>query len=390
MTAQYQKLYLRKDIEKQALPSEKIRLMQITHDLAIGGLQQVVVNICKTINREQFDVSVLCLRNLGEFVPDVEKLGIEVILLPQKAEGVDYLSFLKVAKILRDRKIDVIHTHNTQPLIDGTLGALLAGVKHIVHTDHSREFPDKKRYMFAEWLMSHFVYRVVGVSPATSHDLMKYEKISPLKVATVLNGITGSYFDVTVDKHTKKEELGITGDGPVIGLGVRLTRQKGITYLLRAMPEIIRQYPDIILVIAGEGNVEKNLKKEASDLGIDKNTLFIGPRLDMPEVMKVLDLYVLPSLWEGLPMVLLEAMSAGCPIIATNVGGNHVAVINGESGTIVEPKNSIALAEEIIRLLGDEQLRNRYAKRGQELFTTRFTAQVMTSQYENLYLGRAG
>ncbi len=389
MTAQYQKLYLRGDLEKQVPTSKKIRLMMITHNLAIGGLQQVVVNICRTINREQFDVTVLCLRSLGEFVPDVEKLGIEVILLPQKFEGVDYLSFLKVAKILRDRKIDVIHTHNTQPLIDGTLGALLAGVKHIVHTDHSREFPDKKRYMFAEWLVSHFVYRMVGVSPTTSHDLMKYERISPKKVTTVLNGINELYLNETVDRHTKKRELGITGDGPVIGLGVRLTKQKGITYLLRAMPEIIRQYPDVTLVIAGEGDIEEKLKKEASDLGVAKNTLFIGPRLDMSEVVKVLDLYVLPSLWEGLPMVLLEAMSAGCPIVATNVGGSHIAVIDGESGSLVAPKDSKALEGEIIRLLGDKQLRDGYAKRGRELFTSRFTARAMTSQYENLYLGRA-
>jgi len=263
---------------------------------------------------------------------------------------------------------------------------MLAGVKHIVHTDHARKFPDKKRYMFAEWLLSKFAYRIVGVSPATSHDLMKYERIAARKITTILNGINGSYFDVTVDKHIKKGELGITGDGLVIGLGVRLTEQKGITYLLRAMPEITRQYPDITLVIAGEGDVEKDLRKEAADLGVDKNTLFIGPRLDMPEVMKVLDLYVLPSLWEGLPMVLLEAMSAGCPIVATKVGGNHAAVIDGESGSLIEPKNSKALAEEIVRLLGDEQLRDRYAKRGRELFTTHFTAQAMTSQYEKLYL----
>jgi glycosyltransferase involved in cell wall biosynthesis len=344
------------------------------------------VNICRTIDRERFDVSVLCLRNLGEFVPEVEKLGIEVILLPQKKQGVDYFSFLKVAKILREKKIDVIHTHNTQPLIDGTLGALLAGVKTIIHTDHSRDFPDKRRYMFAEWLMSHFVHKMVGVSTPTSQDLMAYEKISPRKIVTVLNGIDASNFAVTVDKQKKRRELGITEAGPVIGLGVRLSIQKGITYLLQAMPDIIQRYPDITLLIAGEGDSEEDLKKEAAALGIQNHTRFIGPRLDMPEVLKVLDLYVLPSLWEGLPMVLLEAMAAGCPIVATDVGGNHMAITHGENGSLVESKNPGALAAEILRVLGDEQLRNRYVKRGLELFTTNFSAEAMTAQYENLYL----
>lgn len=360
--------------------------MLITHDLAIGGLQQVIVNLCRTIDRERFDVSVLCLRHLGEFVPVVEKLGIEVVLLPQKQSGVDYLSFLKVAKLLREKKIDVIHTHNTQPLIDGTLGALLAGVKTIVHTDHSREFPDKRRYMFAEWLLSHFVYKMVGVSKPTSRDLVTYERISPRKVVTVLNGIDGSNFSVTVDKQKKRRELGITGEGPVIGLGVRLSEEKGVAYLLRAMPEIIKRYPNINLVIAGKGASEKDLKREAADLGVEKNTLFIGPRLDMPEVLKILDLYVLPSLREGLPTILLEAMAAGCPIVATDVGGNHMAITHGESGSLVESKNPGALAAEIVRVLGDEQLRNSYARRGLELFRSKFTAQEMTAQYEKLYL----
>jgi glycosyltransferase involved in cell wall biosynthesis len=365
---------------------KKVRLMQITHDLDIGGLQQVIVNLCRTIDRERFDVSVLCLRHLGEFVPVVEKLGIEVVLLPQKQNGVDYLSFLKVAKLLREKRIDVIHTHNTQPLVDGTLGALLAGVKTIVHTDHSREFPDKRRYMFAEWLLSHFVYKMVGVSKPTSRDLITYERISPSKVVTILNGIDGSSFDVSVDRQKKRKELGIRGEGPVIGLGVRLSEEKGVAYLLRAMPEIIKRYPDINLVIAGKGASEKDLKREAADLGIEKNTLFIGPRLDMPEVLKVLDLYILPSLREGLPTILLEAMAAGCPIVATDVGGNHTAITHGESGSLVEPKNPGALAAEIVRVLGDEQLRNRYAERGLELFKSNFTAQAMTAQYEKLYL----
>jgi glycosyltransferase involved in cell wall biosynthesis len=295
-----------------------------------------------------------------------------------------------VARILRENKIDVIHTHNTQPLVDGTLGALLAGVKTIVHTDHSRSFPDKRRYMFAEWLMSHFVYKMVGVSPPTSQDLIKYEKISQRKVVTVLNGIDASPFGVRLDKQKKRRELGISGEGPVIGLGVRLSRQKGITYLLKAMPEIIKEYPDVTLVIAGEGECEPELKQEAIALGIENHTAFLGPRLDMNEVVRIFDLYVLPSIWEGLPMVLLEAMAAACPIVATNVGGSHMAVIHGENGSLVEPKNPKALATAVIRLLADEQLRNSYAKRGLELFKGRFTAEAMTEQYEKLYVGKDG
>jgi glycosyltransferase involved in cell wall biosynthesis len=368
---------------------KKPHVMQITHDLAIGGLQQVVVNLCKTIDRNTFDISVLCLRNLGEFVPEVEGLGIKVFYLPQKQNGTDYFSFLKVAKILRQEKVDVIHTHNTQPFIDGTIGALLTGVKTIVHTDHARDFPDKKRYMCAEWLMSHFAHKIVGVSNHTSQNLIKYEKISPNKIITIMNGIDGSRYNITINKDKKKKELGIKKGGPIIGLGVRLSEQKGITYLLQAMPEVIKFFPDITLVIAGEGPCEDALKKDAIHLGIDQHVLFIGPRVDIPELLKLFDLYVLPSLWEGLPMVLLEAMAASCPIVATNVGGTSMVITHGVNGSLVRPKEPAHLASGIINLLSNEKLRQRYIDHGREVFNKNFCASVMTKKYEKLYLRKS-
>ena len=172
---------------------KKIRLMQITHDLAIGGLQQVIVNLCRNIDKNRFHTTVLCLRALGPLAGEIEQLGIKVMLLPQKKTGTDYFSFLKVAAILRKERVEVIHSHNTQPLLDGTMGAILSGGRQrIIHTDHARQFPDKKRYMFAEWCMSHFVYKMVGVSEETTKNLRNYEKIPKKKLMTIKNGIDGA------------------------------------------------------------------------------------------------------------------------------------------------------------------------------------------------------
>jgi glycosyltransferase involved in cell wall biosynthesis len=367
----------------------KTNLMLVTHDLAIGGLQQVIVNICRAINRERFNVSVLCLRNLGEFTPEIENMGIKVFFLPQKEKGTDYLSFLKVAKILRKEKVDVIHTHNTQPFIDGTIGALLSGRNiRIIHTDHARDFPDKKRYMFAEWLMSHFAYKIVGVSDHTTKNLIEYEKINPKKMLTIPNGIDGSKYNFTIDKIQKRRELGIRETGPIIGLGVRISEQKGITYLLQAMPLIIERFPDISLIIAGKGELEGQLESEANKMGISKNVFFVGPRLDIPDLLKLFDLYVLPSLWEGLPMVILEAMAAGCPIVATDVGGNRTAIHHGHSGSLIMAKDKDMLAAEVIKLLTNEKLRKDYSANAKNVFIQNFHSDVMTRKYEALYQGK--
>lgn len=370
---------------------QKKLLLHITHDLQIGGLQQVVVTLCKYTDRKQFDIAVLCLRERGVFAKELEEIGVPVHLLPQKEQGTDYFAFRKVAKFLRTEQVDIIHTHNTQPFIDGVIGALLSRrIQTIIHTDHARSFPDKKRYMFAEWLLSHFVTRIVGVSEHTSQNLVTYEKISPDKIMTIYNGIDPEPYSVVVDRQKYLHELGLPVDGPIIGLGVRLAQQKGITYLLQAMPALLSAFPNLSLIIAGEGELEADLKKEAESLNISKHVFFLGPRLDMPILLKTLDVYVLPSLWEGLPMVLLEAMAAGCPIVATNVGGNAIAVKNGINGTLVTSRDPGALAQAIIAMLHNDRQREEFARNGFELFQGKFSAEIMAQRYQKLYLSNAG
>jgi glycosyltransferase involved in cell wall biosynthesis len=358
--------------------------MQITHDMAIGGLQRVVATLCRCIDREAFDVSVLCLRELGPFAAEVRELGIDVRLI-QQTGGTDYLSFLKVAKALRSERVDVIHTHNTQPFIDGTLGSLLAGRAPIVHTDHARESSGKLRYRVAEAIASRLAYRVVGVSAHTTASLASHLCIRPSRLETIENGILDSAPAVGFDREATRRELGLAPDARVVGLGARLTAQKGISYLLRAMPEVIGRVPNAVLVIAGEGPLASELRGEAVRLGVGRHVVFLGPRVDMPALYRAFDLYVLPSVWEGLPMVLLEAMAAGCPIVASDVGGVTSAIESGISGLLVPARQPTDLARAIVRVLQDEALRQGFAREASRRFETHFTASVMTRRYESLY-----
>jgi glycosyltransferase involved in cell wall biosynthesis len=364
-----------------------VRLMQVVPDLGLGGLQQVVVNLCRKIDTTKFNVSVLCLNELGPFAREIENLGIEVLLLPQ-IRGNDYLAFWKVARVFRDKKVQVVHTHNTQPFLDSVMASFFSKVGHIVHTDHARNFPDKKRYMAAEWIASHFVNYIVGVSYHTSWNLHRYVKIPLKKIKTIPNGIDESVYNFSIDKDKLKKKLGIPKNGPVIGIGVRLSEQKGITYLLKAMPIIISQNHEVSLVIAGDGPLRKSLEEEASELGIQKHVYFIGLREDMPRILKMLDLYVLPSIWEGLPMVILEALSAGIPIIATDVGGNSDVIKHRFNGSLVPSRDPSILGTEINHLLSEPGLRRAYAENGLHVFNSKYSAAIMTRRYESLYLKR--
>jgi len=152
------------------------------------------------------------------------------------------------------------------------------------------------------------------------------------------------------------------------------------------MPEIIKAVPDVTLVIAGDGTLKNELRHEAVTLGIKEHVLFLGSRLDIPQLLKLFDIYVLPSLWEGLPMVLLEAMAAGCPIVATKVGGNAQVIKDGYNGMLIEPRNPQKIAEAVVTLLTRIDLRDNYINNAFQVFSHRFSADIMTKKYENIYL----
>lgn len=371
------------------MKTKKLRVMHVTEDLGVGGLERVVATLCRAVDPSRFESSVLCLREMGPFADELREQGFSVSLLESTAGRTDYLSFLKVARFLREQQVDVVHSHNTHAFIDGGLGATLSGVRTVVHTDHARSFPDKRRYMVAEHLLSHLAYRVVGVSSDTSRNLIRYERISPRKLTVIPNGIDGAHAAARVDVAAKRRELGITGAGPVIGVGARLMEQKGIEFLLRAMPALVARFPDLTLVVAGEGPLEAPLKSLAADLDVADHVRFAGVRLDLAELLHVFDTFVLPSVWEGLPMVILEALAAGCPVVASDVGGVGTAIEDGVNGALVPPRDPDAIAAAVTRLLASPALRARFGEAGKRVFRERFSADAMARRYEALYLRQA-
>lgn len=370
------------------LPPKTRHLLHITHDLRIGGLQQVVATLCRNVDPTLFRTSVLCLREKGALAVALEAEGFPCHCLNQGTSA-DYFAFRDVARLIRRENVDVVHTHNTQPLLDGTLGAMLAGGRTVVHTDHSRTFPDKRRYMVAEWFLSHFLYRMVGVSSHTTANLRKFEHIPRRKLLTIPNGIDATPFQERPDRAGFRRELGIPEDALLLGMGSRLVEGKGITWLIRALAALHREFPRTELLLAGDGDHEETLREEAREAGLADAVHFVGPRTDMPRILGILDVYTFPSLSEGLPMAILEAMAAGCPVVATAVGGVPGLIQDGVNGILVPPADADALASAIGALLRDPLRRASLAAEGRATFEAGYTAERMARSYEALYLRQA-
>jgi len=368
----------------RAPAAQRTRVMHITQDLGVGGLERVIVLLCRTLDRERFEPSVLCLRKAGGFAPELVEQGIPVHVLPWSPEKLDYLAFRKVGEVLREHRIDVIHTHNTGPFFHGALGATLAGVKTHIHTDHARPFPDSLRWMVAEHVLSHLAYRVVGVSDDTTHNLRHYEKIPESKLATIPNGI--ELQPVRTDPIRLRQELGIAPGTIVIGTAGRLTHQKGMEFLIRAAGLLAPRFPELTVLIVGEGSEQNALRELVQSTGLQDRVRLLGLRMDIPDLLALFDIYALPSRWEGLPMAILEAMAAALPIVGSGVGGVPTAVREGVNGLLVPPEDPDALAGALEKLILDPQLRRRMGAAGRKRYETEFTARQMTRRYERLYL----
>ncbi len=369
----------------------RLRVLQVTHDLHPGGLPRVVDTLCRTLDSKRFEVSVLCLRDTGPLAEALqEDLQIPVLRLHGDPTTVDRLSFLKVRRLLSAHPVDVVHTHNSGPFFDGTIGAALAGVRTVVHTEHGRAWGDTPwRWRVIEHLLSYYAYRVVTVSDDSARSLMHWEKIPRAKIVIIPNGIDGSRYDVVVDSGAKRRALGIPEDSLVVGYASRLETEKNLELLLNAFSRVTETESRAFLLVAGHGSERERLEELASELGVSARVRFLGVRLDIPELLKVFDLHVLPSRREGLPMILLESMAAGCATVATAVGGVPDVIEHGISGELVNSGDADALSEAMGRLLRDPNTRARYVRRARTIFDQHYEAQVMARRYELLYQRRA-
>lgn len=328
---------------------------------------------------------MLCLNTDGELADILRADGIAVHVLRKGGGRADYLSGFRVAKFVREHRIDVLHSHNTQPFLDSGLAAHLVRNVALVHTDHARDFPDKWRYMILEHLMSWAAYRVVGVSEHTTENLRRFEYIPRRKLVTIPNGIDGRAFEVPFDRMAVRSSLGVPPDACVIVFASRLESQKDVPNLLRAFREVAARDPLRWLVVAGQGSLRGELEALAVELGVQQRVRFVGVRLDVADVLRASDVFVLSSRWEGLPMVILEALAAGCPIVSTDVGGVPSAITNGEHGLLVPPEDHRALAAGLERMCSLPGLRTTLATAGRKRFLERYSAAAMTQQYERLY-----
>jgi glycosyltransferase involved in cell wall biosynthesis len=348
------------------------------------------------IDRARYEPLLICPEP-GPFVGTMRDRGITTAVV-RLAPLINPMALVRLASLLARHKVGVLQTHGARSNFYGAVAGRLAGVPVIIATVHNAlgdyEISPLRRGIYAAALRRalRLVDRVVCVSEALRQDTQRSLGVPSERVATIYNGLDPTRFRRARDSRAIRAELRI-GDGPMLLAVGRLTEQKGHRYLLEALPALLGEWPGLRCVIVGDGELRVELPEVAARLGVAHACSFTGARPDIPDLLAAADLAVLPSVSEGFPFILLEALAASKPVVASRIEGVTELIRDGQTGSLVPPRDPAALAEAARALLRNPDRARALAAAGERLVRERFTADAMVSQtvavFESSWQGKA-
>ena len=363
---------------------QQINVLHLIQGLEIGGLEIMVINFLERIDRSRYRPSICCYDSLGSLSQGLPERGIGVHLL-RRRPGIDYFYPFKLAKYLRKSKSKILHLHNPTALFYGTLAGKIAGTPCIIYTEHGRDFSSSFKVRIANRILCRMVDKIVVVAECGKRYLVEHEGVNEKKIVKIYNGIDSKKFGIRQEVTLIRRELGITDDQSVIGIVARLDPIKNHACLIKAMKTVAARLPRTVLLIIGDGSLRSELEGLTVNLGLQDHIKFLGARSDIPELLSMLDVFVLSSFSEGLSLTLIEACAAAKPIVATDVGGNAEIIKHQSNGLLVPSDQPGVMARAILEILNDKEKARLMGEVGKKKFEEEFTLDVMVKKYEELY-----
>jgi glycosyltransferase involved in cell wall biosynthesis len=362
-----------------------MKILHLIETSGPGGAEKVLLSLAKNLNKN-YDCSVGLIKN-GWLYGKLKENGIKAEIIPPG--GLFDLKLIRnLVTHIKGEKIDLIHSHLLDMNFYSSIAAKFTGTPHI-STEHGDVHHFSKRMDFKTRLkikiLAKFSNKLVFVSNFTKRQFLKIANLPEEKTSIIYNGIDIDEYQKPIDKNKKKGEIGIKEDEFVIGNIANLYPVKGQIYLLRAAKKVLKEIPNTKFLIIGRGELENELKREAQNLGIVSYVKFLGFREDVKELYKIMDVFVLSSLTEGLPLSLIEAMASKVPVVATDVGGIPEVIDDGVNGLLVPPSDPEALSTKINFLLRNNSLAEKLVIQGGKKFKQQFSITIMQNKYNDIY-----
>ncbi|OFW86824.1 MAG: hypothetical protein A2794_00155 [Alphaproteobacteria bacterium RIFCSPHIGHO2_01_FULL_40_8] len=354
-----------------------MRILHLISSNGFYGAENVVLSILSALKKNGMQPFLICLKSSGKIEPEIslqakqQDIHSEVISCNGKF---DTRAIAGIKAFIRENNIDIVHSHNYKSNLYGLLASRQAGVP-IISTLHGWTGENNK-IKFYEFIDKHVVKKMdhlVSVSP----------KINA-KATLIPNGVDVNKFDPINVKRDLRKEFDL-GNSFVIGTAGRLSREKGQIGLIKAFEKIKEQIPAAKLLIAGEGPLQKDLERYAGKKSLAGSVVFAGKVKDMPSLYKTMDIFVLSSITEGIPIVLLEAMAMQLPVISTDVGGTSYVIDPGKDGILIPPKDVNMLAENLVLLFKSKSLRSDLGQQARKKILDRFSLDSLYRSYLKIY-----
>jgi glycosyltransferase involved in cell wall biosynthesis len=365
----------------------RIPILYVFAALPVGGAEQLLVAELEGLDKKLFSPLVCVISEKGPIGELIEKMGFPVIPLHRmRRNQFDYGIIRELKKLMIQERVSIVHTHLYDGGKYGRIAAGLAKIPVIIHTVHNIYVKRRSKHHWFNWGLSFFSDRIIAVSEAVKASVIHYDHISPKKIEVIYNGIDLSQGEQRINRSEVRAQLGIRPEEMAIGVVARLEEQKGHKVLLEALSQIPELPPSLKVLIIGDGKLRSQLEQDTLKRGLSSQVIFLGTRKPIFPILKALDLFLLPSLWEGFSMAILEAMAMGLPVIATKVGGAEEVITSGQHGLLIPPGDAPRLAEAIQDALLHRDKYLKMARMGQERVTQNFSKERHVSLLQDLYL----
>jgi glycosyltransferase involved in cell wall biosynthesis len=319
--------------------------------LHTGGAERALINVLLAADRKDFRYTVICLGYRGELAPVLEAAGIPVHVMRIRHRHL-LVSIPRLARWLRRENVVVVHAHMYWAGLWGRLAGRLAGVPVLMTTEHGPDLWKGPQHIAFDRLLTRWTARHIAVAQDGLELRLRRERVRPDRIVLIPNGV--AIPAVCRDPNRSRlarQEFGLAPDTPVIGSVGRLVPEKGYVHMLEALKLARVELPGLRWLAIGDGPLRQELAARTTEMGLDDAVIWAGLRTDIDLLLEAMDLWVMSSVSEGLPVALLEAMAAACPIVATQVGGIPEAVSDGREAMLVPSLDPAALAGAIVELL---------------------------------------
>ncbi len=369
-----------------AVVGSRPTICHVLHTLDVGGAELLAKQFAFEF-ADRFRPVFLCLDAIGTLGEQFRERGVTVKVVGRNP-GFDHQCARRIARFLREENVQLVHAHQYAPFFYSSLARIFNGNYPILFTEHGRDYPDYRRSkrVWANKLLLRRHDRVVAVGECVRSALIDYEGLSSSRVKVIYNGVDGNQFNPQRPSRKRvRKSLGLDDGEIAIVQVARLNRLKDYGTAILAMAQVCKAASNVKYFIVGEGEERSVIERSVQDLNLQERVRMLGLRNDVPNLLEGMDMFLLSSLTEGIPLTLIEAMFAQLPCIATRVGGIQECVVDGITGLVSAANQPDDLAEQLLSLVRSPATRLQMGERGRERAIGMFHSDRMFEEYECLY-----